>query len=212
LIFFVNGRAKNNKIKIVKKNMCKVTMPLMSGSASGQLAKAIVHFGWKGLSVVRKYVIPANPKSADQGDVRLVLGGIGQATRVIGSTSPYADDARAVAGASQTLVSALVSYIIKNYMSDATAFEAEYTAFEAHTAKAAFNTTADALGLVDFDIAYKGTDHAFGKGMQVYELAKYGIAKRDPAEGVFDRTPYDTAIASWTGTEVGELETELTSV
>lgn len=192
--------------------MCKVTMPLMSGSASGALAKSVVHFPWKGISVVRKYVVPANPKSADQGDVRIVLGGLGRATRVIGGTSPYADDARAVAPAGNTYVSALVSYIIKNYMQDATAFEAIYTAFEAHTAKTSFNSTATTLGLVDFDVSYKGTAHVFSKGMQLYCLALYAIAKRDPAEGTFDRSPYDTALSAWTATEVGELATDVASV
>lgn len=185
----------------------------MSGSASGALAKAVVHFPWKGLSVVRKYVIPANTKTEDQGDVRLVLGGVGRATRCIGLTSPYADDARAVAKGGNTFVSALVGYVIKNIMADATAFEAEYTEYAAHSAKSDFEDAAvDDLGLAEFDVAYKGTTNAFVPGLQLYMLAKYGIAKRDPAEGVFDRTPFDTAIADWTATEIGELVTDLTSV
>ena len=46
--------------------MAKVRAPLFSFGASGKLAKSLVYFGWKGLNVVRSYVIPANPKSADQ--------------------------------------------------------------------------------------------------------------------------------------------------
>lgn len=46
--------------------MAKVTGPLFSLSASGQLAKALVYMSWKGIDDVRQYVIPANPNSAGQ--------------------------------------------------------------------------------------------------------------------------------------------------
>lgn len=46
--------------------MAKVKMPLMSASASGQVAKSLVYFSWKGLDVVRSYVIPANPNTSSQ--------------------------------------------------------------------------------------------------------------------------------------------------
>ena len=46
--------------------MAKVTGPLFSLSASGQLAKTLVYMKWKGIQDVRKYVVPANPKSALQ--------------------------------------------------------------------------------------------------------------------------------------------------
>jgi len=46
--------------------MAKVTGPLFSLSASGQIAKSLVFMKWKGIDDVRKYVIPANPKSTDQ--------------------------------------------------------------------------------------------------------------------------------------------------
>jgi len=46
--------------------MAKVTGPLFSLSASGQIAKTLVFMNWKGLDDVRKYVIPANPNTAAQ--------------------------------------------------------------------------------------------------------------------------------------------------
>lgn len=46
--------------------MAKLKAPLMSLGASGALGKALVFFGWKGLDVVREYVIPANPKTDPQ--------------------------------------------------------------------------------------------------------------------------------------------------
>lgn len=46
--------------------MAKLKAPLLSLGASGQLGKAIVYFGWKGLDLAREYVIPANPKTTAQ--------------------------------------------------------------------------------------------------------------------------------------------------
>ncbi len=46
--------------------MAKLKGPLMSLGASGKLANTLVFFPWKGLAVVREYVIPSNPKTALQ--------------------------------------------------------------------------------------------------------------------------------------------------
>lgn len=50
--------------------MAKVTGPLMSLTASGKLGKSIVFMKWRGISDVRKWLIPANPKTTDQQRVR----------------------------------------------------------------------------------------------------------------------------------------------
>ncbi len=46
--------------------MAKVAAPLFSFGAAGQLGGALVYFGWKGISCVRSYVVPANPRSSGQ--------------------------------------------------------------------------------------------------------------------------------------------------
>ncbi|MBA7584383.1 hypothetical protein ES708_26336 [subsurface metagenome] len=46
--------------------MAKLKGPLFSLGASQQLGKALVYFSWKGLNVVREYVIPSNPKTKPQ--------------------------------------------------------------------------------------------------------------------------------------------------
>lgn len=46
--------------------MAKLKGPLFSLGASGQLAKTLVFFPWKGLNVAREYVIPSNPKTTLQ--------------------------------------------------------------------------------------------------------------------------------------------------
>jgi len=46
--------------------VAKLKAPLLSLSASGKLANTLVFFNWKGLNVVREYVIPSNPQTALQ--------------------------------------------------------------------------------------------------------------------------------------------------
>lgn len=46
--------------------MAKVTAPLFSASARGQIMKSLVYFPWKAIKAVRSYVIPANPNTAGQ--------------------------------------------------------------------------------------------------------------------------------------------------
>jgi hypothetical protein len=46
--------------------MAILKAPFLSLGASGKLAKTLVAFTWKGLKVVREYVVPANPQTADQ--------------------------------------------------------------------------------------------------------------------------------------------------
>jgi len=46
--------------------VAKLKGPLFSLGATQQLGKSLVFFGWKGLDVVREYVIPANPKTNGQ--------------------------------------------------------------------------------------------------------------------------------------------------
>ena len=46
--------------------MAKLKGPLFSLGASQKLGNALVYFPWKGLNVVREYVIPANPRTSGQ--------------------------------------------------------------------------------------------------------------------------------------------------
>ncbi len=50
--------------------MAKLKAPLLSLGASGAIGKTMVFFNWKGLDVVREYVIPSNPKSDPQVEQR----------------------------------------------------------------------------------------------------------------------------------------------
>jgi hypothetical protein len=46
--------------------MAKVRGPLFSFEAAGKLADSIVYFDWKGISAVRSWTKPANPRTAAQ--------------------------------------------------------------------------------------------------------------------------------------------------
>lgn len=70
--------------------MAKVTGPLMSMDASGQLGKALVFAKWKGQNYVRQYVIPMNPNTTEQANVRGIVGDASVAWKnsaVVGATT-----------------------------------------------------------------------------------------------------------------------------
>lgn len=46
--------------------MAKLKAPLFSLGAGGKIGDALVYFGWKGLNVVREYVVPSNPQTSGQ--------------------------------------------------------------------------------------------------------------------------------------------------
>ena len=50
--------------------MAKVTSPLFSFEARGQLGKSLVYSVWKGIKYVRQYVIPSNPDTVEQQTIR----------------------------------------------------------------------------------------------------------------------------------------------
>jgi len=189
--------------------MAKVTGPLFSVDARGKIADSMVFIGWKGIKDVRMWLKPAQPKTSKQGDVRLILGGLGRAAKPVETGSNYHTDAKKLAPAQQSWISRFVQYARKNYMSDVTAFESIVTEYESHSAKSAFDTEAADLGLTDFDVAYKGTSKTFTAGLMLYMLAKYACDNVDAAAGIFNRSPYTTALADWTETEVQALVTDI---
>jgi len=185
--------------------MAKVTGPLFSMGASGKIADSMVFFPWKGLNIVRQWLKPANPQTVDQGDQRLILGGTGRAGGAVKKTSDYAGQLNTLEliPAGQTKQSYIVKKAIELFMSNATKFESLVTEYEAHTAKAAFDSNATTIGLSDFDVVYKGTTSDYAGGLQLYVLAKLATTL------AFTGAPYTTALASWTATEVATLVADL---
>lgn len=53
--------------------MAKTTAPVLSFGASGQIGDTLVFSSWKGVPYARRYVVPANPRSTKQTQVRGVF-------------------------------------------------------------------------------------------------------------------------------------------
>ena len=188
--------------------MAKVTGPLFSLGASGKIGDAIVFFPWKGKHVVRQWVIPANPKSEDQGTIRLILGALGRACSPINTTSAFATDVRLYLSEGETWISAIVKYMIDQVVNDGTAWDALVTEYEAHTATAAFDTEAAALSLAQLDISYKGCADLAAPGAILYLIAKFSTNYELLGTKGFQRAPYTTALASWVEADIQSMVAE----
>ena len=66
--------------------MAKPTAPLLSFDARGQIAKTQVYASWRGRSYVRRYTIPANPKTSGQVSTRSVFTWLQEAWKLLDST------------------------------------------------------------------------------------------------------------------------------
>ena len=187
--------------------MCaKVTGPLFSMSASGKLGNSMVFFPWKGINVVRQWVIPVNKMSETQGDQRIMLGGTGRAVGEIQPASSFAQqliDLNLVPSG-QTKQSFMVKYILDHYLNSTTNYAAELAALTGHTEYDVWGTAADALGIVEFDLDYAGIA-AYNKGLGLYLIAKSAIALG------FTGTPYTTALASWVTADINGMVSDFTA-
>ncbi len=186
--------------------MAKVTGPLYSISASGKIANSMVFFPWKGLAVVRSWVIPANPQTGTQGNTRIILGGTGRGVGQVDAGMQFAQqliDLNLIPSG-QTKQSFLVKYIIDHDLYDATAYAAALAALTGHAVYTTWGALATTLGIVEFDLPY-ATIAPYDKALGLYLLAKSAIALG------FTGAPYTTALASWTATQITAFGADLTS-
>jgi hypothetical protein len=189
--------------------MAKVTGPLMSMDARGAFGKAMVFIGWKGIRDVRQWLIPANPQSAKQGNIRTVLGATGRAVGKALTGAPF--DLKfvglGVCPDQQTRQSYLVQYIKDTYITGKGAtLKASYSAilaeFAGHTHKADFQSSALAIGLSDFGMVYDDIA-TYDRGLGLYLLAKAAISLG------FTGAPYSKTLSTWTGADVDKLVNHL---
>jgi hypothetical protein len=186
--------------------MAKVNGPLYSMGASGKLGDAMVFFGWKGINVVRNYVIPTNKMSASQGNNRTVLGGTGRSVAEIKPAKAFAQqliDLGLIPGG-QTKQSYLVKYIIDHYLFSVSAYTAQLSACTGHTRYDAFQAAADTLGVVAFGLDYD-TVPDYDKALGLYLIAKAAGALG------FTGTPYTLALASWVTASVDSMISDFTN-
>lgn len=185
--------------------MAKVWGPIHSDDARGKFAKSMVFMGWKGIKTVRQYVIPANPKSIHQGDVRLVLGGLGRAIGKIVASSAIHNQLTTenLIPDQQTRQSFLVQFIRDNYLAGTkstftAAYQAMMVCVTGHTRYAEWQLAADDLRIYDFDINYASIN-PFRKSLGIYLIAKACIALG------FTGSPYTIALASWSTGNLAEF-------
>jgi hypothetical protein len=186
--------------------MAKVIGPLYSIGASGKIADSMVFFAWKGINVVRQWLVPSNPQSANQGNVRVSLGGTGRAVGAIGAGSEFAQqliDLGLIPGG-QTKQSYLVQYIINTFINDSTAYLAELSACTNHTSYTAFEAAADDLYITEFDLDYATVD-PYDKALGVYLIARAAIALS------FTGTPYTLALTAWVTASVDAMSSDFTT-
>jgi len=191
--------------------MAKVSGPLMSLSASGKVADAVVYFGWKGIHTVRQWLKPANPQSPAQGNIRCIVGGTGRACGKVVKDAAYETklDNAGVIPAQQTHQSYLVQYIKDNYLQGSGAtltgnYASMLAELTGHTAYTAWGAGADALGITDFSVSYDNVP-TYEKGLGLYLLAKAAIAIG------FTGSPYTKSLASWTGADIDKLVAHMQS-
>lgn len=185
--------------------MAKVTGPLFSMSASGTLGKALVFAGWKGIAYVRQWIKPANPQSGAQGDVRLIMGGLAKACAPIEKDSAFYNRVFAVTPSGQSWISYLIQFMRNILYMDSTHYEQLITDVKAHSAYSDWTAGAVAANLQCFDIDYKDTTNPFEKAAQLYAVAEAGFSIG------FTTSPFSTALASWTSTEIDLLVAEFSA-
>lgn len=191
--------------------MVKLTGPHFSITALGKFGKVTVYSIWKGIQYARMLITPVNPQSEDQGDRRVMLGGLGRSPKYVQNLSPYEVHSSSVAPAGQSWISYYIKYIMDTYFSDVAGFDAIYAEFQAHGAKLDFGSEAASLGLTNFDLAYKGMTNIFDRGQQLYMLAKFGTDQYLLDNEKFNESPYSTALADWDLAKVQEMVADFAS-
>jgi len=192
--------------------MATVTGPLFSLSASGKIGDAMVHFGWKGLNVVRGWVKPVNKHSADQGDARLMLGSLGRAIKGVVKDSAFYADLVSLSESPETWNSAFVKFGLLNIFTSAALCNAEQAAYVSNGAKAHFDSSAAAMGLTAIDNVDAGIVTPMTAGFLLYMCARIAIAVKVVKPTLFARAPYTTALAAWDEAQTNAQYTDMTTV
>jgi hypothetical protein len=152
--------------------MAKVTGPLFSLDARNSIGKAVVYSFWNGVNYVRSRVIPANPKSDLQAEVRTKLGAIGKNNKAIVPDKTLATQIKAVTPGTQSWMSYLASTMAGLNFSF---FDSKKSAYAASSNRVKFDSEAALIPLNDFDIGY-GSYGSVPAGAQLYICAAAAFA------------------------------------
>jgi hypothetical protein len=135
--------------------MARVTLPLLGVEATGKLGQAIVYMpiphARDGLTSVRKWLKPKNPKSEEQGDVRLYTKAAGYGVSFIVATKTLETQLKAVTPAGKIWNAYFLGQIFGPQFAN---IKAALVAWDTAANSAKWTAVANSLGILDCDIDY----------------------------------------------------------
>lgn len=161
--------------------MAKVTAPLLSFGASGQIGKAQVYGRWRGVPYARQLVTPRNPQSTQQTSTRNVFSSISGLWKNMGSIaqSPWV---RAIVGRPLTARNLVLSANIKAMRGEADRedFIGSPGAFGGPAPSAVSADAGSASGEIDVGI----TSPTAPTGWTLVAVQAFAMQDGDPADPV----------------------------
>lgn len=151
--------------------MAKVISPLFSFEASGKIADAMVFFTWKGRNVVRKWTIPTNPMTADQGDIRLKLLSLAKAIKPALLTANLVTALKDMTPSGQIWNAYIIKVVMDQYIKGLTSYTELLAAFTANTLVDDWECCATGLEMVDQWLTYAAAA-TITPGQQLFQIAK----------------------------------------
>lgn len=159
--------------------MATLTGPLLSFSARKSIGKTIVYSSWKGIPYSRQHVIPANPNTVAQQDVRNVFGWLQRVWGYAPALVTQSWDAYAQ-GQPMTGRNAFAKFNVADLQgeSDLTNFIMSPAAKSGPVAASVLFTPGNDLVTVDF------TAPVLPQGWTIYSAIAACIRQQDPASGI----------------------------
>lgn len=150
--------------------MAKVISPLFSFEASGKIADAMVFFTWKGRNVVRKWTIPTNPMSQDQGDIRLKLLSLAKAIKPALLTAGLVTGLKDITPSGQIWNAYIIKVVMDQYIKGLAAYTACLVTFAASTAAEEWEAAGGTQEMVDQWLTY-ALQATITPGQQMFQVA-----------------------------------------
>jgi hypothetical protein len=175
--------------------MAKPTGPLLSFGASGAIAKTVVYANWKGRNYVRRYVVPANPQTAEQSKTRDVFAWASSVWKQLGPLTIEPWD-RFATGQVLTGRNAFIGKNVNALRGDADLADM----IGSPGAKGGLPATSIAAASGVAEIVVTFVTPTVPDGWTLDEVVAFAIPDQDPATGVLyatveakdDSTPFDT--------------------
>lgn len=191
--------------------MAKLTAPLFSFSARGQLAKSLVYSGWKGINTARSYVVPANPNSAGQQTQRTYFENAVDLWHTLGLTDDdvtawnrYAGTLPRPQSGFNAFVASLVNLLVGGLSLAATAMGFNGSIADSGAGQVDFSVEEDGSAVaVDFLWGYSPTSLInVAPGVETANVWDAADVAADPGATIYMRARIEAgadAVIGWTG-------------